>query len=413
MPKQAEVNIGLTGHVDHGKTTLAKALSGEWTDRHSEELRRGISIKLGYADVAFYKCPACKGPAAYSTDPKCPNCGGKAEPLRRISLVDAPGHEVLMATMISGAALMDGALLLIAADEKCPQPQTREHLAALEIIGVDKIIIVQNKVELVSEKKAQENFKEIKKFVDGSIAENAPIIPISAMFGTNIDYLIKTIEEVIPTPKRDLEKPGLFYVARSFDINKPGTRPEDLAGGVIGGTIIQGKLSVGDEIEIRPGVPFRKEKGGVTYEPLQTTITSIQTGTGKALNTAHPSGLIGLGTNLDPSLTRADSLIGNLSGPIGKLPPIVEQLKLETKLLNRVVGAVNQVAVQDIKLNETLMLIAGSSATVGQISKLEGKGIATFDLRKPIAIIPGQRLAISRQIEMRWRLIGWGTVSDD
>ena len=413
MPKQAEVNIGLTGHVDHGKTTLAKALSGEWTDRHSEEIRRGISIKLGYADVAFYKCSACKGPASYSTTPKCSNCGGKAEPLRRVSLVDAPGHEVLMATMISGAALMDGALLLIAADEKCPQPQTREHLAALEIIGVDKIIIVQNKIELVSEKKAQENYKEIKRFVAGSIAENAPIIPISAMFGTNVDFLIQTIEEIIPTPKRDLEKPGLFYVARSFDINKPGTRPEDLTGGVIGGTIIQGKLSVGDEIEIRPGVPLRKEKGGISYEQLKTMITSIQTGTGKALKTAHPSGLIGLGTKLDPSLTRADALIGNLTGPTGKLPPIVEQLKLETHLLNRVVGAVEQVAVQDIKLNETLMLIAGSSATVGQVSKLEGKGISTFDLRKPIAIIPGQRVAISRQIEMRWRLIGWGTVIDN
>ncbi|MFX0169838.1 MAG: translation initiation factor IF-2 subunit gamma [Candidatus Hodarchaeota archaeon] len=413
MPTQAEVNIGLTGHVDHGKTTLAKALSGEWTDRHSEEIRRGISIKLGYADVAFYKCLNCKGPAAYTTDSKCPKCGGKAEPLRRISLVDAPGHEVLMATMISGAALMDGALLLIAADEKCPQPQTREHLAALEIIGVDKIIIVQNKVELVSEKKAQENYKEITRFIAGSIAENAPIIPISAMFGTNIDYLIQTIEEVIPTPKRDLQKPGLFYVARSFDINKPGTRPKDLKGGVIGGTIIQGKLSVGDEIEIRPGTPIRKDKGAINYEPLHTKITSIQTGTGKALKTAHPSGLIGLGTNLDPALTRADALIGNLSGPSDQLPPIVQQLKLDTHLLKRVVGAIDQVAVHDIKLNEMLMLIAGSSATVGQVSKLEGKSDATFDLRKPIAIIPGQRVAVSRQIEMRWRLIGWGTVIEN
>jgi translation initiation factor 2 subunit 3 len=410
MPKQAEVNIGLVGHVDHGKTTLAKALSGEWTDRHSEEIRRGISIKLGYASVTFYKCPKCRGPAAYTTSPKCAKCGGTAEPLRRISLVDAPGHEVLMATMISGAALMDGALLLIAANEKCPQPQTREHLAALEIIGVEKIIIAQNKVELVSEKEALANYKEIKRFVAGSIAENAPIIPISAMFGTNIDFLIQTIEEVIPTPKRDLEKPGLFYVARSFDINKPGTRPKDLLGGVIGGTIIQGKVSVGDEIEIQPGIPVRKDKGGVSYMPICTSVKSIQTGTGIPLKTAHPSGLIGMGTNLDPAFTRADSLIGNLAGPVGKLPPIVELVTLESHLLKRVVGSVEQTVVQSIKPNETLMLIVGSSATVGQVKQIGAKNRITFELRKPVAIIPNQRVAISRQIELRWRLIGWGSV---
>ncbi len=413
MPKQAEVNIGLVGHVDHGKTTLAKALSGEWTDRHSEELRRGISIKLGYADVDIYKCSKCRGAAAYTTSSKCKKCGGSAEPIRRISLVDAPGHEVLMATMISGAALMDGALLLIAADEKCPQPQTREHLAALEIIGVNKIIIAQNKIELLSEKQAINNYNEIKRFVAGTIAENAPIIPISAMFGTNIDVLIQTIEKVIPTPKRDLQKAGLFYVARSFDINKPGTRPEELQGGVIGGTIIQGKVSVGDELEIRPGIPIKKDKGSLSYEPIFTSVTSIQTGTGKTLKTAHPSGLIGVGTKLDPALTRADALIGNLAGPTGQLPPIVEKLTLETNLLKRVVGAIEQIAVKSIKLNETLMLIVGSSATVGQVTKLEGKNQTTFALRKPVAIIPGQRVAISRQIEMRWRLIGWGTVIEE
>ncbi len=413
IPKQAEVNIGLVGHVDHGKTTLAKALSGQWTDRHSEEIRRGISIKLGYADVTVYKCIKCEPPACYTTAPKCPKCGGKAEPLRRISLVDAPGHEVLMATMISGAALMDGALLLIAANEQCPQPQTREHLAALEITGVNKIIIAQNKVEIVSEKQALNNYREIKRFVEGSIAENAPIVPISAMFGTNIDFLIQTIEEVIPTPKRDLQKPGLFYVARSFDINKPGTRPKDLQGGVIGGTLIQGKVSVGDNVEIQPGIATRKDKGALFYEPIVTSIVSIQTGTGTPLKTAHPSGLIGMGTNLDPATTRADALIGNLAGPLGQLPPIVEQITLETHLLKRVVGAIDQIAVQSIKPDEILMLIIGSSATVGKVTNFEGKKRFTFQLRKPVAIIPGQRVAISRQIEMRWRLIGWGTVVEN
>ncbi len=116
LPSQPEINIGMIGHVDHGKTTLSQRLTGKWTDEHSEELKRGISIKLGYADAAFYKCHNCDDPKCYSTEKKCPVCGGKTELLRVISFVDAPGHETLMAIMLSGAAIMDGAVLVIAAN---------------------------------------------------------------------------------------------------------------------------------------------------------------------------------------------------------------------------------------------------------------------------------------------------------
>jgi translation initiation factor 2 subunit 3 len=193
LPRQPEVNIGTIGHVDHGKTTLVEAITGVWAAKHSEELKRGITIKLGYADAPIYKCPKCEPPKNYSTDKKCPNCGSLGEFIRAVSFVDAPGHEALMATTLSGAAVMDGAILVISADEYCPQPQTREHLAALEIVGIKKIVIVQNKIDLVDEKRALESHKEIVKFVEGTIAEDAPIIPVSAQHSVNVDVLLQAM----------------------------------------------------------------------------------------------------------------------------------------------------------------------------------------------------------------------------
>jgi translation initiation factor 2 subunit 3 len=277
LPRQPEINIGTIGHVDHGKTTLVQALTGIWAARHSEELKRGITIKLGYADMPVYKCPKCEPPKNYSKEPICPHCGSETTFIRAVSFVDAPGHEALMATMLSGAAIMDGAILVIAADEPCPQPQTREHLAAAEIIGIKNIIIAQNKIDIVTEERARKSYEEIKNFVKGTVAENAPIIPVSAQRGVNIDALIQAMEEFIPTPKRDETKPPLMYVVRSFDVNKPGTPIEKLRGGVIGGTILQGKFAVGDEIELRPGISA-EEEGKTVISLFSAKITSLHAG---------------------------------------------------------------------------------------------------------------------------------------
>src|SRR6056297_1651573 len=251
--RQPEVNIGLVGHVDHGKTTLVRALSGEWTDQHSEEMKRGISIRLGYADATLRRCPDCDEPECYTVAEQCPEHGTETEILRTVSFVDAPGHETLMATMLSGASLMDGAVLVVSANEPVPQPQTEEHLMALDIIGIDNIVIAQNKVDLVDADTARNNYEQIKEFVAGTVAEDAPIVPVSAGQEVNLDLLIQAIEEEIPTPDRDPDADPRMHVARSFDINKPGTTANELAGGVLGGSLVQGELEVGDEIEIRPG----------------------------------------------------------------------------------------------------------------------------------------------------------------
>ena len=408
VPSQPEINIGMIGHVDHGKTTLTKALSGEWTDRHSEELKRGISIRLGYADVAFYKCPECQGPAAFGTTKKCKACGADAEFLRAVSFVDAPGHETLMATMLSGAALMDGALLLVAANEKCPQPQTKEHLMALSIIGIENIIIVQNKIDIVSREQAIENYKQIKEFVKGTIAENAPIVPISANSGVNIDMLIKTIEEyIVSSVKRDVDAPALMHVARSFDINSPGTSPKDLKGGVLGGSLIQGTLKVGDEIEIVPGI--RTEVGGKTvWQRLTTKVTSLFAGS-KSVKSIGPGGLISIGTSLDPSITKSDGLTGRMVGIPGQVPEVAHDFTMKTVLLDRVVGSSSDLEVDEIKSNEMLMLSIGTATTVGVVKN--GKaGKIQVALKIPVCIVKGQRVAISRRISNKWRLIGYGII---
>ncbi len=408
VPKQPEINIGMIGHVDHGKTTLTKALSGEWTDRHSEELKRGISIRLGYADVAFYKCPNCEGASAYGTTDKCKNCGSEAKFHRAVSFVDAPGHETLMATMLSGAALMDGALLLVAANEKCPQPQTKEHLMALSIIGIDKIIIVQNKIDIVTREQALENYKQIKEFVKGTIAEDAPIIPVSANRGVNIDMLIEAIEDrIISKVQRDLTSSPLMHVARSFDINSPGTVPGDLKGGVIGGTLIQGKLKIGDEIEIVPG---RKVDvaGKAVYERITANVVSLEAG-GRSVKEVLPGGLIAIGTGLDPSITKSDGLTGRVVGLPDSLPRVTHDFVMKTVLLDRVVGSSADLVVDEIKSNEPLMLSVGTATTVGVVKSARG-GSAEVALKIPVCILPGQRVAISRRISNKWRLIGYGIV---
>jgi len=401
---QPEINIGLVGHVDHGKTTLTEKLSGKWTDTHSEEIKRGITIRLGYADVVIRKCEQCN---RYTVKEKCEQCNEDSVPARKISLVDAPGHESLMATMLSGATIIDGALLLIAANEICPQPQTREHIMALGITGIKKVVVVQNKIDLVSEKDAMKNYEEIKAFLKGTSYENAPVIPISAQYGVNVDAVLEAIEKYIPTPERDLKSDPLMLTARSFDINKPGTLPSKMVGGIMGGALIKGVLVHGDEIEIRPGRKVEKE-GKVSWQSLYSKIYSIKTG-GVEVNEAGPGGSLAILTGLDPSVVKSDQLAGMSVGKKEKLPPVWETLTLETHLLERVVGAKEDVVVEPIKIGEPLMLNVSAAATVGIVNSIT-KNQFHCRLKLPVCAGESAKVAISRRIGTRFRLIGYGLI---
>jgi translation initiation factor 2 subunit 3 len=383
-------------------------LTGKWTNTHSEEIKKGITIRLGYADSVFRKCPKCSGPESYTTKEKCA-CGEASIPIRKVSFVDAPGHESLMATMLSGATIMDGAILLVAANEPCPQPQTREHLTALQIMGIKNIVIVQNKIDSVSKEQALANYKQIKEFVKGTPYEKAPIIPISARQRINIGPLIEALQETFPTPERDITKDPYFYVVRSFDVNRPGTPVEQIAGGVLGGVVKQGILKQGETIEIAPGRKVEKQ-GRVFWKSITAKILSLKTG-GSEVAEIKPGGSIGMMTSLDPSVVKADTLAGAIAGHPGKLPPVWNKFKMEIHLLERVVGARDSLVVEPIKMNEPLMLNVNSAATVGVITELR-KDYVACDLKLPVCAEKGSRVTISRRVGTRWRLIGYGLIKE-
>ena len=377
------INIGMVGHIDHGKTTLLSKLTGKFADTHSEELKRGITIKLGYADVIIEKA-------------------GKK---RYVSFIDCPGHEMLMATMLSGAALMDAAILVIAANEGI-KPQTKEHLVALQAKKIKNIIIVQNKIDLITKEDAIKNYKIIKEFVKGTIAENSPIIPVSAQQDINID-MIKEILLELEIPKRDIESKPEFLIARSFDINRPGTKISELHGGVIAGILKKGKLKVGDEIEIKPGI-MEKQANQFSYKTIKTKITSIYRGT-HPITEATPGGSLAFETELDNILTRADSLCGCIAGVPESLPNITEKIKIKYSLFKEVMGTTEEIKTEDLKLSEMIMLSINTTTTVGKITKVKNPDVE-FALKIPVVPIKGDTVGLARNINAHWRLIGFGEI---
>lgn len=385
------INIGIVGHIDHGKTTLLYKLSGKWTDTHSEELKRGITIKLGYADITLYED---KG--KYNTK--------SGTPIRKVCFVDAPGHEMLMATMLSGAAIVDTAILVVAANEGI-KPQTREHLMALQAKNIKNLIVVQNKIDLVDSKRAQESYNEIKELLKGKY-DNVTIIPVSAQQEVNIDEVYKAIAE-IPIPKRNLTGDPIFLIARSFDINKPGVTPSQLHGAVLGGTLKQGILKIGDEIEIKPGRVV-KEANQYHYKTLKTKVVKLFNGS-NSVTELTPGGSMSIETELDMQRGKSDALSGNVASLSGKLPELTSSLKIKYSLFPEVFGIAGHTKVDPIKPSEILMLSINTSMTLGVVKHIKGDTIE-INLKVPIITFKEDNVGIARNINNHWRLIGYGKI---
>lgn len=399
MLRQSELNIGTLGHVDHGKTTLVSALAHTWTDIHSESIKRSMTIKLGYADTTIGRCISKNGVAVYTTETKCAD-GSAPIPLRKVSFLDAPGHETLMATAIAGSSIIDSALFVISATENVPMPQTKEHLMIINALGIRRVLIVQTKIDIVGKEQAKKNYEQIKSFIKGSAIEHAKIIPVMANRGINIDVLLEEIAN-IEIPKRDTKSDPIMYVARSFDVNRPGTPIKDLRGGVVGGSIIRGEFGMGDEIEIRPGVNLSQKKE--TYEPIITRIESLSAGN-ERLESAIAGGLIAVGTEIDPSFTKADGLVGQIVGKAGKLPDSTDSITINYTSLNR-----EDIPKQSFRAEEPLILGIGTGTVVGYIKNIR-KNRLEISLKHMACIDKGAKISVLRNLAQRWRLSGYGSL---
>jgi translation initiation factor 2 subunit 3 len=309
-----------------------------------------------------------------------------------------------MATMLSGAAIIDAAILVVAANEGI-KPQTVEHLIALQAKGIKNLIVVQNKIDLVDSEKAKKNYKEIKDLLKGRY-DDAPVIPVSAQQGVNLSEVYRAIFE-IPVPKRKLDGEPIFIVARSFDINKPGVTPDKLHGAVLGGTLKQGVLKVGDEIEIKPGRVV-KEANQYRYHMINTKVKKLFKGS-EEVSELTPGGSMSMETELDMTLGKADALAGCVVSLKGKLPEITEHLDIKYILFPEVFGVAMKTRVEPLKPSEMIMLSVNTSMTVGIIKRIQ-KDKIEITLKVPIVPFKGDSVAIARNLGNHWRLIGYGEI---
>ena len=266
----------------------------------------------------------------------------------------------------------------------------------------------------MKEKEAASQYEEILAFIRGTVADGSPIIPISAQLKYNIEVVCEYICKKIPVPIRDFGGSPQLIVIRSFDVNKPGEEVENLKGGVAGGSILRGVLKIGQEIEIRPGIVTKDKSGGVRCRPIKSKIVSLFA-EHNDLAFAVPGGLIGVGTKIDPTLTRADRLVGQVLGDVASLPDIFSELEISFFLLRRLLGVKQEgdkkkgEKIKKLEKGEILMVNIGSTSTGARILQVKGD-LAKVVLTSPVCTSEGEKLALSRRVDKHWRLIGWGKV---
>ena len=397
LERQATHLIGTLGHVSEGKSTLVRALTGVRTQRHAAEQQRNITIHLGYANCKIWQHNTTGAVQALGTREPAP---ADSTLVAHLSFVDCPGHEAYLATMLGGAGVMDTACLIIASNQSViPQPQTHEHLIAAELMGLDRISVVQNKCDLVDLSGATAAIGKIREFVNDTIAGEAPIFPVSAQHGWGVSRVLDWLL-ALPPPPRSLNAPARLTCVRSFDVNRPGpvvVGGPPLAGAVIGGPLETGVLAVGDWLEVRPGLLKAGRAGTVVVQPLVTRVRGIRCENAE-LPVAVPGSLLAIATDLDPALSASNGMVGQRIGVPGTLPPIVGEIVIAFRRLKRDTFAFGRHRVGD-----RLRICSGVATVEGTLIECvaghaRGRAIRVR-LDRPLCLGVGEQVSVLRRHE--------------
>lgn len=406
------INIAMIGHVANGKSSVVASLSGVKTQKHSSEKVQNKTINLGYANAKFIKCPTCVDPECYQSvsfdvlDYRCKYCGSTATLMKCVSFVDMPGHNLLMATMLNGACIVDSTILLESAENTTiPAPQTKEHLIATQYASIPNIAVCFNKIDVVKKSIAYERLLALKEFLNSTTAKDSPIIPMSATMGINVAEVCKIISHM-PDPVRDIKDNSFkMFIVRSFNVNVPGIKLTDLKGGVIGGSVIRGKAKIGDDIVIYPGyISKRKEEIDESYwdyKPIVCKILNINTEKTK-LSYADAGGLIGIELDIDPALTANNHIVGQVVQKFGeKSGNIYEGLEVKFTPIVELIGE------KDLSKGDKLTVNINANNIQAVVRRYK-KGILQLELEKPTYMESDDKITFSTSDKTGVSIVGIG-----
>ncbi|MBV8867357.1 MAG: selenocysteine-specific translation elongation factor [Acidobacteriaceae bacterium] len=353
MSAHGGIVIGTAGHIDHGKTSLIRALTGIDTDRLVEEKRRGISIDLGFAQLAL------------------PNGN-------RVSFVDVPGHERFIRNMLAGAGGIEAVLLIVAANESV-MPQTREHFEICRLLGIERGIIVLTKTDLSSNAQLNACRAEVEQLTAGSFLEHAPMISVSAVTGAGLDILIDRLQD-LARAKTSRNSTGLVRLPldRCFSLKGFGT--------VLTGTLWNGSLRVGDTVQLQPTGQEARIRGlQVHGEPVQIAVAGSRT----AVNLS----------GVDRSRLQRGFVLTS--------PKILEPTRLLHASLDWLAG------MEQPEPHENLLFHLGTAEVTAHIKVFASEGIRSLiqlNLAEPVMALPADRFVLRRPSPSE--TVGGGAVID-
>jgi translation initiation factor 2 subunit 3 len=389
---QPIINIGMLGSVSDGKSTTVYSLTGVKTQRHSDEMKRNITIKPGYANMKIYSTGE-----DYNTT-------GEGELVHHVSFIDCPGHYQLIVTMMSCIKLMDGIILVVSAAESIDKkPQLIQHIMAIKMSGIKNVIVLLNKLDLVKKSVAIERYKKLCEELNKYDIQPNAIIPVSMNHKIGVQNVLKNIMMYMgPNNNRKNDNP-IFMISRSFDINRVNINYADINGGVIGGSLIGGNFKIGDEIEIQPGIISKGPDGELYNKPHYTKIISLKSETTE-LDTISAGGLIGIGTEIDPFYCKNDNMIGMIAGLKGCLPPVYYNITMNYKKINFDED-------NEIYKRKKMTIIVGTNNLDGEIINIDENYIS-LKLNKPACISSNSIIILCHKSSNSFQIAAYGYLEE-